>query len=86
MGVMLYKNRQQDIILLTTNKKKLGTEKKVVDNISQRPDIRYVQSGMFLATLNTACRWSKVSAKKDILSIAKVVTFEATTKLWGMED
>ena len=38
-----------------------------------------------LATLNTACRWSKQSVKKKILSIARVVTFEATPKLWGME-
>ena len=38
------------------------------------------------ATLNTACWWSKRSAKKNILSIAKVVTFEGTPKFWGMED
>ena len=37
------------------------------------------------ADLNTACRQSKRFAKKNILSIAKVVTFEATPKLWGME-
>ena len=40
----------------------------------------------FSATLNTACRWSKRFAKKNILSIAKVVTFEVTPKFWGMED
>ena len=39
----------------------------------------------FLATLNTACRCSKQSVKKNILSVAKVVTFEATPKFWGME-
>ena len=46
----------------------------------------YVQNGIFPATLNTACRWSKWSAKKKILSVAKIVTFEATPKFWGMED
>ena len=39
----------------------------------------------FLATLNTACRRSKRFVKKNILSIAKVVTFEAKPKFWGME-
>ena len=39
-----------------------------------------------LATLNTACRWCKRSAKKNIPSISKVVTFEATPKFWGMEE
>ena len=48
--------------------------------------IPYVHSGIFLVTLNTTCRWSKLSAKKNILSISKVVTFEATPKFWGMED
>ena len=46
----------------------------------------YVHSGIFPATLNNACRWSKKSANKNILSIAKVVTFEAMPKFWGMED
>ena len=46
----------------------------------------YVQSGIFPTTLNTACRRSKQSAKKNILSVARVVTFEATPKFWGMED
>ena len=41
---------------------------------------------IFLATINTDCRWSKWSAKKNVLSIAKVVNFEATTNFWGMED
>ena len=45
----------------------------------------YVQSGIFPATLNTACRWSQRSAKKNILSVAKVVTFEGTPKFWCME-
>ena len=50
-------------------------------------DQRYPKStvAFFLAALNTPCRWSKQSAKKK-LSIAKVVTFEATPKLWGMGD
>ena len=48
--------------------------------------IPYFHSGIFSETLNTACRWSKQSAKKTILSISKVVTFEATPKFWGMED
>ena len=48
--------------------------------------LTYVQSGIFSATLNTACRWSKLSAKKNILSVDKVVTFEATPKFWGMEE
>ena len=48
--------------------------------------IPYVHSGIFFAALNTACRKNKQSAKKNILSIAKVVTFEATPKFWGMED
>ena len=39
----------------------------------------------YLVTLNTACGWSKLSPKKNILSIAKVVTFELMTKFWGME-
>ena len=46
----------------------------------------YVQSGIFPETLNTACRWIKRSADKNILSFSKVVTFEATTKFWCMED
>ena len=41
---------------------------------------------IFPETLNTACRWSKQPAKKNILSITKAVTFEATPKFWGMED
>ena len=48
--------------------------------------IPYVHSAIFPANANTTCRWSKQSAKKKILSIAKVVTFEATPKFWGMED
>ena len=59
---------------------------KVVENTYQRPEIPYIHSGIFLGTLNTACRWSKKYAKKNVLSIAKVVTFEATSKFWGMED
>ena len=39
----------------------------------------------FLATINAACRWGKWTAKKNILYIAKVVTFEATSKFWGMK-
>ena len=45
----------------------------------------YVHSSIFPETLNTTCRWSKRSTKKNILPISKVVTFEATPKLWGME-
>ena len=45
----------------------------------------YVHSGIFPETINTACIWSKRPAKKNILSIARVVTFEATSKFWGME-
>ena len=48
--------------------------------------LTYTHSGIFLATLNTAYRWSKRSVKKNILSIAKVVTFEVTPKFWGMKD
>ena len=48
--------------------------------------IPYVHSGIFPATINTAYRWGKWSAKQNILSIAKVVTFEVMPKLWGMED
>ena len=44
-----------------------------------------VRSEMFLATLNTAFRRSKISTKKNILSVAKVVTFEATLKFCDME-
>ena len=40
---------------------------------------------IFPATINIACRWSKRPAKKNILSIAKVVNFEATPKFLGME-
>ena len=40
------------------------SKKKVVDNTSQIPEIPYVQSGIFLATLNTDFRWSKRSVKK----------------------
>ena len=47
--------------------------------------IPYVQSAIFPATLITACRWSKQFAKKNILFISKVFTFEATPKFWGME-
>ena len=83
---MVYKNRQQDINLLTINITNLGTKKKVVGNSSQRPEICYVHSGIFLATLNTAFICSKRSSKKNILSIANVFTFEATPKFWGMED
>ena len=39
----------------------------------------------FSETLNTACRWSKQSAKKNILSIAKVVTLQVKPKFWVME-
>ena len=35
------------------------------------------------ATLNTACIWSKQSAKKNILYVARVVTFEATPNVLG---
>ena len=45
----------------------------------------YIHSGIFTVTLNTACRRSKQSTKKNILSIAKVVTFEATPEFWGIE-
>ena len=45
----------------------------------------YVHRGIFSETLNTACRWSKISVKNNTLSIAKVGTFEATPKFWGME-
>ena len=40
---------------------------------------------LFLVTLNTTCIWSKWSATKNILSIARAVNLEATTKLWGIE-
>ena len=43
----------------------------------------YTHSGIFLATINTACRWSKLYAKKNLLFISKVVTFEAIPKFWG---
>ena len=39
-----------------------------------------------LATINTVCRWSKQSAKKNVLSIDRVGNFEATPKFLGMED
>ena len=45
----------------------------------------YVHSGILPANLNTSCRWSERSAKKNILSIARVFTFEAIPKFWGME-
>ena len=45
----------------------------------------YVQSGILPETLNSTCILSKRSVKKNILSIAKVVTFEETTKFLGME-
>ena len=45
-----------------------------------------VHSGIFTVTLNNTCRWSKRSANKKILSIVKVVTFEATPKFWGAGD
>ena len=38
------------------------------------------------ATINTASIKNKNYAKKNILSIARVVTFEAKPKFWGMED
>ena len=44
---------------------KWETKKKVVDNSSHRPEIPYVQSVILMATLNTACRWSKRSTKKN---------------------
>ena len=50
--------------MLTINITKWGTKKKVVYNTPQRPNITYFHSGIFMATLNTACRWSKLSAKK----------------------
>ena len=46
----------------------------------------HVRSGIFHGDSKYRCRWSKRSAKKNILSVAKVVTFEAKPKLWGMED
>ena len=48
--------------------------------------LTYVHSGIFLETLNTPCIWSKLSAKKKILSIDRVVAFDATPKFWDMED
>ena len=72
--------------MLNINVTKWGTKKKVVENIPERPEIPYVHSGIFLVTINTTCRWSKQSTKKNILSIAKFVTFEAMPKFWGMED
>ena len=38
-----------------------------------------------MATLNTACIWSKKSAKKNIVPVARAVTFE-DFKFWGMEE
>ena len=40
----------------------------------------------FPVTLNTTCRRSKRSAKKNMLSVANVVTVEATPKFWGLQD
>ena len=71
---------------MTINIKKWGKKKKVVESKSQISEISYVHSGVFLATLNTACRWREQSAKKNMLSISKVVTFEAAPKFWVMKD
>ena len=46
----------------------------MVDNTPHRPEIPYVHSGIFLATLNTDCRWSKRYANKNVLFIAKTST------------
>ena len=86
MEAIVYRHRQYDISLLTINITKWGTKNKVVENTYQRPEIPYFHSGIFLETINTACRWSKRSAKRNILSIARVITSEATPKFWGMED
>ena len=45
----------------------------------------YAQIGIFPDTINTACRRSKRSTKKNILSVANVVTFERTSKFLGTE-
>ena len=65
---------------------KWGTKKRVLYNTSQIPEIPYAHSDIFLETIDTACRWSERPAKKYILSITKVVNFEATSKFWGIED
>ena len=86
MEALIYKLRRSDINFLTINITKWGTKIKSVENTPQIPEIPYVHSGIFLATLNTACKQSKRSAKNKILYIAKVVTFEATPKFRGTED
>ena len=47
MEAMVYKNRQQAINLLTINITKWGTKKKVVENSSKRPEIPYINGGIF---------------------------------------
>ena len=52
---------------MTINITKWGTKKKVAENTPQIPEIPYVHSGIFLATLNTTWRRSKGYAKKNTI-------------------
>ena len=64
----------------------MGNQKKGGRKYTPETIYTVLPQGHCLATLNDACRWSKLSAKETILSIAKVVTFEETPKFWGIED
>ena len=80
-----YIKTYSNILLFLLSKLQSGEPKKRWWRIQPRNQ-RYPTStvAFFMATLNTAYTRSKQSAKKYILSIAKVVTFEVTPKLWGM--
>ena len=46
----------------------------------------YVHSGNFTATLNTACRWSKRSAKKKYWPLPRLLLLRRSPSYWRIEE
>ena len=68
---------------------KVGNQKmNVVENTYHRPEIPYFHSGIFIETINTACRWSKLSSKIKLISIDKVVilSLQPNYGVWKTEE
>ena len=60
----------------------------MVENTSQIPEIPYVHSGIFLETLNTACIWSKWSAKKTYYTLTMLLLLmrRPSSGVWNTEE
>ena len=74
--------------MLTINIKKWGTKKKWIENTSKRPEIPYVCSGIFMVTLNTACIWIKLSAKKKYFPLPRLLLLRQrpSSGVWNTEE